>query len=153
MNKSEKIGEINELFRLVGHSMARYACEYWKNLEVPLAQLKSLVIISIRGSINIHNLALELEVTPGNVTGIVDRLLEQGLVVRTQDLGDRRINILQLTEKGRDVISNIHEAGMYKMVEILNHLDQEGLEYLERGTRAFLAAIEAHQKENSEQDP
>jgi MarR family transcriptional regulator, organic hydroperoxide resistance regulator len=153
MNKTEKIDEVLKLFQKFSQTMAHYAFEPWKNLDVPLAQLKSLFIISIRGSTNIHNLAVELGVTPGNVTGIVDRLVEQGLLSRTHDLEDRRIILLQLTDKGREIIANIQESGMCQMAGILAHVSSEGLNCLACGIEALLAAAEQHQKENTELDP
>ena len=42
-----------------------------------------------------------LLVTPANVTGIVDRLEQKGLIRRTASQGDRRVTIVELTPKGR----------------------------------------------------
>ena len=41
-----------------------------------------------------------LKVSNGNVTGIIDRLVEDGLVVREKVPGDRRASLARLTEKG-----------------------------------------------------
>ncbi len=41
-----------------------------------------------------------LNMTPSNMTGIIDRLEEKELVRRTQKLGDRRTHLIELTEKG-----------------------------------------------------
>jgi DNA-binding MarR family transcriptional regulator len=38
-----------------------------------------------------------------NMTGIVDRLEERGLVERTQAEGDRRVRLIALTERGREI--------------------------------------------------
>jgi len=43
-----------------------------------------------------------LLVSNGNVTGIVDRLVSEGLLQRGQRNGDRRTSIVQLTRTGRD---------------------------------------------------
>ena len=43
-----------------------------------------------------------LMVSNGNVTGIIDRLVADGQVVRAQREGDRRASIVKLTDKGRD---------------------------------------------------
>lgn len=51
-----------------------------------------------------------LRVSNGNVTGIVDRLAQEGLVVRTQVPGDRRAMLAQLTSKGREVFAAQAEA-------------------------------------------
>lgn len=42
-----------------------------------------------------------LLVSNGNVTGIVDRLVQEGLVARAQREGDRRTSIVSLTKTGR----------------------------------------------------
>ncbi len=41
-----------------------------------------------------------LRVSNGNVTGIVDRLVEEGLVMRVAVEGDRRASLVRLTRKG-----------------------------------------------------
>ena len=43
-----------------------------------------------------------LMVSNGNVTGIVDRLVGDGLVIRAQRRDDRRTSIVRLTKKGGD---------------------------------------------------
>ncbi len=52
-------------------------------------------------------LAEALGVTPPNVTGIIDRLVEQALVTRTENPEDRRIMLLQTTEKGHELLDNL----------------------------------------------
>ena len=47
-------------------------------------------------------LSRHLNMTPSNMTGIVDRLEERGLVRRTQKLGDRRTHLIELTDKGQE---------------------------------------------------
>lgn len=41
-----------------------------------------------------------LRVSNGNVTGVVDRLADDGFVVRVAVAGDRRASLVQLTDKG-----------------------------------------------------
>ncbi|QBX99396.1 MarR family transcriptional regulator [Rhodophyticola sp. CCM32] len=43
-----------------------------------------------------------LRVSNGNVTGIVDRLTEDGLIVRVPVPGDRRAALARLTQRGRE---------------------------------------------------
>ncbi len=45
-------------------------------------------------------LSSELMVSNGNVTGIIDRLVKDGLVVRVPIRGDRRATLVRLTPKG-----------------------------------------------------
>jgi DNA-binding MarR family transcriptional regulator len=61
-----------------------------------------------------------LRVSNGNVTGIVDRLVQDGLVIRVPVQGDRRAWLVQLTENGRDEFAAqaaAHEAWIDVMFE------------------------------------
>lgn len=54
----------------------------------------------------------ELRVSNGNVTGIVDRLVEEGRVERAAVAGDRRASLVRLTPAGRadfDAMARAHE--------------------------------------------
>ncbi|WP_163851452.1 MarR family transcriptional regulator [Pseudooceanicola aestuarii] len=61
-----------------------------------------------------------LRVSNGNVTGIVDRLAEEGLVVRVQVPGDRRASLVRLTRKGQEVFARqaaAHEAWINELLD------------------------------------
>ena len=147
MPKAELIVQVITLFHKLGQSRMHYQFEPWRKLDVPLAQLKSLFLIHIRGSINVRHLADDLGVTPGNVTSIVDRLVGQGLVKRRESPEDRRIVLLELTDKGRETINNIHETGMGHMKRILERMSPEDITALIRGVSSFITAAEHDQEE------
>jgi DNA-binding MarR family transcriptional regulator len=140
-DRDAQIKEVISLFHQLGQGRMRYQFESWKKLDVPLAQLKSLFIINLKGSVNVRNLAQDLGVTPGNVTSIIDRLVAQGLVERRQSPEDRRIVLLQLTDKGRKKITDIHETGMSHLKRVLARMSPEDISALIRGVRSFIAAI------------
>ncbi|XDB00392.1 MarR family transcriptional regulator (plasmid) [Sulfitobacter sp. LCG007] len=71
-----------------------------------------------------------LRVSNGNVTGIVDRLVTDGLVERRAVEGDRRANRVVLTETGRalfDEMAVVHELWVDEM---LSPVGPQGLETL-----------------------
>ncbi len=54
-----------------------------------------------------------LVVSNGNVTGIIDRLVGDNMVMRTQRKGDRRASIVRLTDQGRtkfEKMASVHES-------------------------------------------
>ncbi|WP_377190577.1 MarR family winged helix-turn-helix transcriptional regulator [Ruegeria meonggei] len=60
-----------------------------------------------------------LRVSNGNVTGIVDRLAEDGLLVRVPVPGDRRAHRVRMTRKGREEFARqaaSHEAWIAEML-------------------------------------
>jgi DNA-binding MarR family transcriptional regulator len=147
MDKKKVINEIIELQQKMSQVIIPYAIDTWRKLDVPLAQLKSLLIITGKGETNFSTLAQDLGVTPGDVTGIIERLVEQGLVIRKPNPEDRRIVWLQATDKGRDLLTDLMESQTRHMVHILEYMSQEDLKSLLRGFSAFIGAVEEHQKE------
>ncbi|MDG1067290.1 MAG: MarR family transcriptional regulator [Sulfitobacter sp.] len=60
-----------------------------------------------------------LRVSNGNITGIIDRLAEDGHVVRVSVPGDRRASLVRLTQKGQEEFARqaeAHEAWLNKML-------------------------------------
>jgi MarR family transcriptional regulator, organic hydroperoxide resistance regulator len=141
MNKTEAINEIFSLEEKVGKVMGCYAIESWRTLEVPVAQLKSLFIIVNKGETNFRSLAEDLGVTSGNMTGIVDRLVEQGLVIRTPDPNDRRVIRLKATEQGTGLFSNLMQAQNKHMAQILERMTEKELVSFAMGLAGFIRAV------------
>jgi DNA-binding MarR family transcriptional regulator len=140
MDKSELVQEVVELERRVGRIIGQHAHIIWIDSGLTLTQLRSLFLIVDKGSTNFRKLAGALKVTPANVTGIVDRLVEQGLVSRTQNPEDRREMTLQATDKGQALVSNLKEVGIKHMTRILSVLSVEELSALAKGLAAFIRA-------------
>lgn len=71
-----------------------------------------------------------LLVSNGNVTGIVDRLVADGLATRTQRPGDRRTSIIRLSDAGRHAFAAMAAAHERWIDELLGHLDDEAVNVL-----------------------
>ena len=63
-----------------------------------------------------------LSVTPAAGTGLIDRLLVQGLVVRKPDANDRRIIWIELSSKGDSVIRKIKRQRTKAIVEVFGRV-------------------------------
>lgn len=66
-----------------------------------------------RSPMTMTELSRYLLVSNGKVTGLVDQLVEDGLVTRRQKDGDRRTIFVQLTPRGNEIFSamaTIHEG-------------------------------------------
>ena len=71
-----------------------------------------------------------LMVTGGNVTGLTDQLVEEGLVKRTNDLEDRRALIVQMTPKGKKWFEQVAADHEKWLDELLGRLDPKEMETL-----------------------
>jgi DNA-binding MarR family transcriptional regulator len=91
-------------------------------------------------------LAAALKVTPSNVTGIIDRLVEQGLVTRAENPDDRRMLMLQLTSQGETLISGLRERRFSQMSAVLIKLNEDELETISRSFKILGKAIEEYSR-------
>ncbi len=139
-NKSETIKEIMRLQVQIQHSLRDDAPDAWLALNLSIAQLKSLFFIGFAGTTNSKNLATAMRVTPPNITGIIDRLVEQGLVMRENNLLNRREQILKLTPRGAELAAQLRERTASHFSRLLETLSEEDLAALAQGLRALSRA-------------
>ena len=137
MNKKKIVGEIIELQHQMLRAMGKNEPMAWMELHLTIAQLKCLHFIYFGGTTNLIGLAKALNVTPPNVTGIVNRLVVQELVRREENPEDRRTYMLSVTDKGAALVEGLRESGTKRLVGILNRLSAKELTALQAGFKAL----------------
>ena len=75
--------------------------------------------------LKMSDLSDHLRVSNGNVTGILDRLTEEGLALRVAMPGDRRAHLACLTPKGRAVFADLAEFHENWINDLLQGLSME----------------------------
>ena len=75
--------------------------------------------------LKMSDLSDHLRVSNGNVTGILDRLTEEGLALRVAIPGDRRAHLACLTPKGRAVFADLAEFHENRINDLLQGLSME----------------------------
>jgi DNA-binding MarR family transcriptional regulator len=75
-------------------------------------------------------LADQLEVTPRNITGLIDHLERDGLVERIDDQSDRRLTYARLTAAGGKRIEGMRAQGLAWQLKIASGLSTEELDQL-----------------------
>jgi DNA-binding MarR family transcriptional regulator len=106
-----------------------------------MPQLKVVMFLAFHGSTSGQDLARQLGVGLGTVTGIVDRVVAQGLATRREDPHDRRVRRVELTAEGHAVAEEILDSGTAEWRAILSRLDTDTLRDLERVMRKLDAAL------------
>lgn len=87
---------INE--RLVEHWTA-----HARTKDLTGAQANVLLALSVEDAVTMRSLARRLSYDASNLTSVIDRLEDRGLVARRRDASDRRSRPVQLTEDGQRI--------------------------------------------------
>ena len=121
-------------------------------ISTPLTmqQLKVLTMIAIDpDKATGHELAGQLKVSVATMSGLVERLVEHGMVTRGEDPADRRVRPLSVTPEGSATIRSLLSSAGTMPTPVLRRLAIEDLRALVRGVLAFERAV----RELAEADP
>lgn len=113
-------------------------------ISTPLTmqQLKVLTMIAIDPErATGHELAAQLNVSVASMSGLVDRLVDHGMVNRGEDPSDRRVRRLTVTPEGSATIRNLLSSAGTMPTPILRRLAIEDLRALVQGILAFDRAV------------
>jgi MarR family 2-MHQ and catechol resistance regulon transcriptional repressor len=77
------------------------------------------------GPLSLGELAEKLLVTGGNVTYVMDRLEDQGLVYRYRRPDDRRVILARLTSEGRDLVAEVFPSHTSYIEHLSRHLSAD----------------------------
>lgn len=131
--REDLIRRITQTQRDLGRTLAQSQSPLFTS-NLTMRQLKVVMLLSLNGSTSGQELAHNLGVGLGTVTGLVDRLVTHGLVSRREDPHDRRVRRVELTDAGAKLMAEINDAGLDHYRRIMRHLDTETLRSLLRVT-------------------
>jgi len=103
-----------------------------KALGLSVAQFDLISTLTEAEGITQRDLAERLYVTKGNVSGLVDRLVEAGLVDRRAIPGDRRSYALHLTPEGQRLAAAGMTAQQSFIEQTLGRMPENDLSQLDR---------------------
>jgi len=98
-----------------------------REFDTTLPRFDVMAILQKSGQgLKMSELSSRLMVSNGNVTGIVDRLVVDGLVVRVSIKGDRRATLVRLTAKGEETfgqMAKVHETWIAELLGDINDVE------------------------------
>jgi MarR family transcriptional regulator, organic hydroperoxide resistance regulator len=122
MDIKEFASKVIELFPQIIKVFKQYENNYLTRGEITLPQFWALGYLDHNGKSKMNNLARHLEISPSATTGLIDRLMLQGLVVRKDDVRDRRIVWIELTAKGKGIIKNISKQKTEALIKVFGKI-------------------------------
>lgn len=107
-----------------------------------LQQYFTLVAINRAGECTMGMLASQTHHSLGTMTGIVDRLVRQGLVTRRSHATDRRIVLVQLTNTGMETLALVEEMRQEQLDAALTKMGEPQARNLIRLLGQYLSAMD-----------
>ena len=94
----------------------------WCAVDLTMPQLKALFLARAPGGASHGEIARALGVGLSTVTGIVDRLVDHGLVQRHTDPADRRLSRVVITPAGTDLVDQLWASRREQLAQLLGNL-------------------------------
>jgi DNA-binding MarR family transcriptional regulator len=113
--------------------MTLHAVEF-ANLEITMAQAKLLYVVTAAGELSMSETAHGLGITVSTASGAVDRLVELGLLERSDDPTNRRQVRVSVTETGRRTLEQLQDLNTRRLRDLFQRVSDEDLEVVERAT-------------------
>lgn len=125
MDGYNKIKEIMKSFREINRGFFHLLNEETEQIGVTVMQFKVLRTLQEEPNISLGELADRLQVGNSTMSGIVERLVKAGYLLRERSEDDRRTLLLRLTEEGKERQNQTYDIFMKRMSKILEIPDKE----------------------------
>jgi DNA-binding MarR family transcriptional regulator len=124
------------------HSLAETHAPEFLEIAVTMPQAKLLYLLGASGDLHMSDLVVRLGVSLSTVSGLVDRIVDQGLASRREDPADRRQVVVGLTERGTAFINHFRDLNAVQMRSLLGLIDDDELASVNHALAALARAAE-----------
>lgn len=100
----EMLERFSNAFIPMMHFFHNIASEASRGVDFTLAQYRVLMLVKHRGAMSIHDLQQQLNIAQSTASEMVERLVQQNLLLREKDPNDRRFTLFKLSKKAEKII-------------------------------------------------
>ncbi len=92
-----------------------------KSTGLSMPQFSILMQLHHKGACGMSEISERFEVSPAAASQLVDKLVQNGFIIREEDPNDRRAKLLNLTDKGRELV----QQGIEERYRWVNQLSEK----------------------------
>lgn len=107
-----------------------------------MSQLGTLMVIQRMGTSAVSDIGDELGISNAAASQMLDRLVQEELILRTEDQHDRRVKQIKLTEKGCQLIQEYFRARHSWLNELADNLSASEKEQVSQALRILIEKSE-----------
>jgi MarR family transcriptional regulator, 2-MHQ and catechol-resistance regulon repressor len=112
-------------------ALTRYAAAGIEGTGLGDSDFRVLEVLLHKGPLPVNGIGPIVDLTPGSISIAVDRLFAKGLVSRVESAEDRRVRIVALTPRGKDLIVPAFRKHSAQMRRAFSDLSPEELRSFE----------------------
>ena len=131
---------MHSLLYRVFHGQRSYLKPYLDSIGLGPGQPRVLSYLAEHGESSQRDVAEFYSIDPGNVSRSVESLLRHGFITQAQCPGNRRANMIAITDEGRKVLKAWHDHG--------KEVDEVMLDGFSEDERALLSSFLRRIEEN-----
>ena len=114
-----------------------------KHLGLSQAAWLAVATVAKGAPLSQTELAAKLGVEDPTMVAMLDRLVKSGYLIRTPSGTDRRVKLVQITDRGREVYAELRAVADPFRHELLGGVDRDKLREMAEFLEALQAAIDA----------
>jgi len=100
---------------------------YTRSAGLSFGQMNLMLHLHYKGACEVSGVSEVMQMTAPGASQMVERMVQQGLVTRSEVPGDRRVRIVCLTEQGKNVVNeciHLHRKWVHDLGQSLSAEDQ-----------------------------
>jgi DNA-binding MarR family transcriptional regulator len=94
-------------------------------VDLTAAQLHTMIMVNMRGKLSMNELSDMLGVSPPSTSVMVDKLVEKGILARSQSDEDRRKVFVEISPRSVSVMTEVENAILQSFVELVEKIGPE----------------------------
>ncbi|KLO23177.1 MarR family transcriptional regulator [Marinitoga sp. 1197] len=134
--------EIIVLIKEIKENFKKFMSEHFNNMQFTHSQWMLLGVLMKNGNMKISDLSKKMGLSNSTVSGIIDRLENQGFVKRARDEKDRRKVFVEITEKFKEIAEKSHINVEKQMEEMLKNVPEDDLDKVIEGLKILNNILE-----------
>jgi DNA-binding MarR family transcriptional regulator len=131
---------------VTSHRSMRDQSRYIKSMGFSMAQFFLLMHVYFKKQCGISNLSEHMEITAPAASQLVDKLVQAGMLERTEDPHDRRAKQITLSDRSRQLIAKSSHERFRWLDEIIREMSAEEQSKVSEALQILTGAAEELEK-------
>jgi DNA-binding MarR family transcriptional regulator len=140
--RAAALAEIVGRYDALMHRLSEVHAPEFLEIATTMPQAKVLYLLAAATELHMSDLVARLGVSLSTVSGLVDRLVDQGLAARREDPADRRQVLVSITAEGSSFIDRFRELNARQLERLLQVLDDPQLATVHRALELLAGAAQ-----------